>query len=128
MSAVVLRAVAYALRIGQEPDFSGVTNGGRHDLGDEILAGIEACELIDAIEGEIFEAAGLDDNNPAHTAMSTAKVWELLVEHIGEVEGEADEATEQLFSVRSALIATGSLDPADTETDIGTLITVLFGR
>lgn len=118
MSAT-LRAVADAYRLGRIPDLTGVTPGGLHDLGDAILAGGEALELVDAIEWEVFEAAGLDDSNVGDTAISLAKAWELVAERIGALEHQAD-------AVRAALVKTGSLDASDTTTDIAALITVLF--
>lgn len=113
--SVTLRAVADAYRLGNVPDLTGMTPGGLHDLGDGIRDGVEACELVAAIEDEMREAADLNDGD----ATSLAKVWEMIVERMAGLEDE-------LRSIRRALVNTGALDADDKTTDPAALIKALF--
>lgn len=88
------------------------------ELGDAILAGAEALELVDAIEYEIREDAafrGVCNNDNA----TTAAAWDALREAV-ELDREA------VHDIREALVATGSLSATDRDTNLAALITALF--
>lgn len=89
-----------------------------HALGDDILAGLDARELVDAIEDEIRDTAA-ELGVPVTPAMLTGQAWELLQSNI-------DDSRRELRDIREALEATGSLSPGDRSTPLADLITALF--
>lgn len=88
-------------------------------LGDAIIDGLEAQELVDAIEDEIQEEAvdyGLIGENEK---VSTALAWERLREHFARLD-------EELTAIRDALVECGALKADDEATPLDGLITALF--
>jgi hypothetical protein len=113
------RAIADALRLGQSPDLSTLAAAGRHELGDAMIAGLEAVETLGAIEPEMREEADCCSLVAEGETVSTPLIWERLRERFLEDGQEHD-------AVRAALVATGSLAPDDTTTPLPALITALF--
>ena len=120
MSNDHLRALGDALRINSYSAISAALLEGapRMALGDAILAGLEAVELVDAIEYEIREEAAFRGVCNDASA-STSQAWEWLHEDI-------DRDRKQLTAIREALEATGALSPSDRTTNLAALITALF--